>query len=91
MGPIYHLLEGICANGYPFAHIPNDNWYMGPLSYLPELISVKESPFERENYYLFSRQINQNKTKKGRPMYNLSVVYVRMDIHIKWGPCIIHQ
>jgi hypothetical protein len=23
-GAIYHLLVGICANGYPFSHIPTD-------------------------------------------------------------------
>ena len=24
---LYHLLLGICENGYPLAHIPTDKWY----------------------------------------------------------------
>ena len=27
MRPMYHLLVGICANGYPFSHIPTNKWY----------------------------------------------------------------
>ena len=23
---MYHLSEGICENGYPFAHIPSNKW-----------------------------------------------------------------
>ena len=25
---LYHLLVGICGNGYPLAHIHTDKWYM---------------------------------------------------------------
>ena len=28
---LYHLLKGVCENGYPLAHIPSNKWYMGPI------------------------------------------------------------
>ena len=39
-GPMYDSSVGICANGYPFVHIPTNKWYMGPYVHLPVLISA---------------------------------------------------
>ena len=32
-GHMYHLLVGICANGYPFSHMPTKKWYRTQIIY----------------------------------------------------------
>ena len=78
MGPIYHLLVGICANGYPFSHIHTNKWYSPhhrTLQYWKKVQPCTHVSFitrymckcslkKKKKYYLFIAESNKIRHKK---------------------------